>query len=413
MNKNQTIQEFDENFFSSFAVPKVKDYSRLSSSPSRDQPCDTSYFEKNFLNTDTMPSDTPIKMRMPPAEADAEAIPVVTSFLSSSTSSISSEATAAQKAPAPKEPPLRIAPSDSHIIESFEKLTMFGPKSPEQRLSQRRRSEQKKKEEEKRRSQIPNRPPSVTRSRHNSVTRTVSAPIPAPSGGGVVTRSMAARAAEAKPPVRRSVMPLKVAQKTPLASKPEPTGDRSRDRTRRTNTTAMRRSVMPVVPRASSASRATTVKAPQTPRTARPLATANRSSILRMNMNKVSEAAKVEAAARPAMPRHRQPLRVNPGSPSIQAVKKPSERPAAPTTVTRARSVDRQPPQGTPKVSRTDVFNRLSTPKVSATTPARSSQHDDASIRKSAVRPVPSYVYKVVGNKGYAGDDEKRKPWIY
>lgn len=49
MSKNQSsVPEFDENFFANIAVPLTKDYSRLSSSPSRDQPCDSSYFEKYY-----------------------------------------------------------------------------------------------------------------------------------------------------------------------------------------------------------------------------------------------------------------------------------------------------------------------------------------------------------------------------
>ncbi|UMM11698.1 hypothetical protein L5515_000851 [Caenorhabditis briggsae] len=497
MSKNQTIQEFDENFFSSIAVPKVKDYSRLSSSPSRDQPCDSSYFEKHFPNLEC---DTPVKMRLPAVNRNSDdALPAgnMDNFLSSSASSETTvnaeqqDTTSVKQQPSHNNrEPLKIVPNEaaipaqskvygeSQLIEGLEKLTMFAPKEPEERLSQRRRSEQKKRNEEeenKRRSGVPassvnrarsistkrsisrepssttKRESSIPRSRHNSVTRTISAPINA-TATGVVTRAMAARAAETstKPLVRRSVMPLKVAQKTPVSTLKKETapgsGDRSRDRTRRTNTTgtSVRRSVMPVKPsgaatpvapprRSASATRAPVSVSKMTPKN-RPIATANRSSILRMNTVKPtappvsitaeSEAQPKKLITRPAVPttattRIRQPLRVNPSTPSSMA-KKPAmpssgQRPArVPHVVTRARSVDRSAPPppaaSTPsasKVSRADLFNRLATPKSTAT-PARIS-HDgpNASIRKSAVRPVPSYVYSV--NKGY----EKTKTWVY
>ncbi|EGT54252.1 hypothetical protein CAEBREN_32604 [Caenorhabditis brenneri] len=493
MSKNQTIQEFDENFFSSFAVPKVKDYSRLSSSPSRDQPCDSSYFEKHFPNLEC---DTPVKMRIPAVERDSDdALPVANleNFLSSSSSSentvTADHRDTSETAPVKQvqniREPLKIVPNEaanygeSQLIEGLEKLTMFAPKAPEERLSQRRRSEQKKKQEEetKRRSVLapasrivpPNRArsistkrsvsrepsnvaagnPAVLRSRQNSVTRTISAPIP--TGGGVVTRAMAARAAEtttSKPTIRRSVMPIKVAQKTPVSQVKKDgapcSGDRSRDRTRRTNTTgssSVRRSVMPDKPagsstpiapprRSASATKATVSASKMTPRT-RPIATANRSSILRMNMVKPTappatlaaetDAQQKRTITRPlpvaATARTRQPLRVNPTTPS-STVKKPALQSSGqratrqPLTLTRTRSVDRvgQQPSvttGTPsqKTSRTDLFNRLATPKAAATPTRVSNDGASTSVRKSAVRPVPSYVYNVVN--GY------EQKWIY
>ncbi|KAF1768967.1 hypothetical protein GCK72_000780 [Caenorhabditis remanei] len=484
MSKNQTIQEFDENFFSSIAVPKVKDYSRLSSSPSRDQPCESSYFEKHFPNLEC---DTPVKMKLPSAVRESgDALPTgnMDNFLSSSSSSEStvhvveqneSVETAAPAKPVPHQnrEPLKIVPNDTapvpakpygenQLIESLEKLTMFAAKEPEERLSQRRRSEQKKKQEEenKRRSALPaanrarsistkrsvsreptaaaTRESSIPRSRHNSVTRTISAPI-TNAATGVVTRAMAARAAEVTfkaPGVRRSVMPMKIAQKTPVAAVKNDaapgSGDRSRDRTRRTNTTgtsSFRRSVMPMKPtgsttpiapprRSASVTKTTVSLSKMTPKS-RPIATANRSSILRMNVVKptappTAAAADSEAqqkrlaAARPAAPvaqtaRSRQALRPSSG-----------QRPARPPVVTtRARSVDRagqQPPTtagaATPaaKVNRSDLFNRLAIPKLSAT-PRVSHDGPTSSLRKTAVRPVPSYIYNV--NKGY-----EKKPWI-
>ncbi|CCD69911.1 TPX2 domain-containing protein [Caenorhabditis elegans] len=482
MSKSQTIQEFDENFFSSFAVPKVKDYSRLSSSPSRDQPCETSYFENHFPSLEC---DTPVKMQLPKTKRESDddlPSPTIDNLLSSSSESTvinaSQNDNTEEKQQQPIREPLKIVPNEdasasgsggeNQLIEGLEKLSMFAPKAPEERLSQRRRSEQRKKEEEDKRTSViapasgtrsrsistkrsmsrepaaaAPRAPSVPRPPHNSVTRTISAPI-ANTGPGVITRAMAARVAEnvTKTSVRRSVMPLKVAQKTPVAAVKSDAatagGDRSRDRTRRTNTTASRRSVFPNKPaaaaanttpiapprRSASANKATapTSVSKLTPKI-RPIATANRSSILRMNVVKPTvpapapaDAQQNKAASRPAVPaggaaRNRQPLRVNPGTPSTTIKKPPVASSVQRQPPTRARSVDRsgQPPisASTPgKASRADLFNRLATPKVTATPTRTSHEGPASSIRKSAVRPVPSYVYS-----SYKGYEKKR--WIY
>ncbi|CAI2315497.1 unnamed protein product [Caenorhabditis sp. 36 PRJEB53466] len=491
MSKNQSVQDFDENFFSSIAVPKTKDYSRLSSSPSRDQPCDSSYFEKHFPNLEC---DTPVKMRLPTAIRDSgDRLPTLCmdNFLSSSSASENTTVSGDQPTEStgekqPQREPLKIAPNEkaketvsndypeNQLAEKLEMLTMFAPKAPEERLSQRRRSELKKKQEEesKRRSAVtvtsgtapsfgrsrsistkrapsqepvgraPSVPraPSATRSRHNSVSRTISAPNAAAAHTpGVVTRSMA-RAAEAasttKQPVgvRRSVMPLKIAQKTPVSSVVKESmtgGDRSRDRTRRTNTTGAgsgveRRSFMkpsagattPVAPpRRSASANKTIASATKTTPRGRLIATANRSSTLRMSAVKPTAPPSAHAdskleAPRPAAQatggvRNRVPLRVNPTTPRL-ATKKVVAPLATrqPPVVTRARSVERgsqnQPSaaSGThrqPNGTRDDFFSRLSKPK--AATPSRPSHDGPSSAnRKSAVRPVPSYVHNVTKN---------------
>lgn len=339
-------------------------------------------------------------MRLPTVNRDSgDALPTLSmdNFLSSSSASDNTtvngeqremgEVTQAPAAeipkPVPMREPLKVVPNDAaqasdydEMVDGLQKLTMFAPKAPEERLSQRRRSEQKKKQEEesKRRSALnassktvasanrarsistkrsmsrePTvRAPSVPRSRHNSVTRTISAPIATSTSTGVVTRSMAARAAEAttaapasKPMVRRSVMPLKIAQKTPVAAVKDANagGDRSRDRTRRTNTTgtssATRRSVFsgkssgastPIAPprRSTSAHKGSAIK---TTPSARPMATANRSSMLRMNAIKPTAPPTAAPVASPKQEivrpvpaantvRNRVPLRVAPLTPN-------------------------------------------------------------------------------------------------
>uniref|UniRef100_A0A8R1IC05 Uncharacterized protein n=1 Tax=Caenorhabditis japonica TaxID=281687 RepID=A0A8R1IC05_CAEJA len=499
--KNQTVADFDENFFSSIAVPKTKDYSRLSSSPSRDQPCDSSYFEKHFPNIEC---DTPVKMRLPSANResdDALPCPVMDNLLSSSSASENTTVSGEQRvsgetAPgvptsvtqptiaAPQREPLKIVPDvpasntygENQLIEGIEKLAMFAPKEPEERLSQRRRSEQKKKDDEevKRRSinvdtaaanrrnirssstqrsvsrEPSSRAPSVARSRQNSVTRTVSVPIAPSSATGVVTRSMAARAADStsstasKPLVRRSVMPIKVAQKTPVAAAKDSSvlgGDRSRDRTRRTNTTgstlSARRSALPgqkgaagattpvAPPRRSASANKTAASSATKVSAVRPIATANRSATLRLSAVKSTRPPVTQTNNKPenvrapgAVPtagsiRNRVPLRVNPATPTAgvrkAAVPTSGQRQQIrpPTVSTRSQSVERgkapisaagTPRQSNTKVSREDLFARLATPKSSATPSRTSHEGPTSNIRNSAVRAVPSYVHSFTKN---------------
>ncbi|CAB3408000.1 unnamed protein product [Caenorhabditis bovis] len=378
MNKIKTVEEFNEEFFKGIAVPLTRDYSRLSSSPSRDCEHDDDYF-KRF--NPPVECDTPMKMKLYPVKPEEnESLTNTNENLAGSASSSihnSDEIITEKPAPVPVAPPrapLKVVPAatnvEDELIEDLSRLAMFVPKKPEERLSQRRRSEQKKKAEEetKRRSAIVarsatenstararsnsvnrnSREPSVTRpatgSRASSMTR--KAPVRV-EGTGVITRSMAKAisgntptAPAPKPPIRRSYM-APIASKTPTSVSGATAASRSRDRTRRSNITAQsadRPKVQskvgastPVAPprRSSSTSKAAPASG------ARPIAMANRSMTLRMNAlqthKSILESNKAKADPKPSITKpapaplatRRAPLRVKPSTPAKTTTSKP------------------------------------------------------------------------------------------